>query len=272
MSTITRERLEPVIERLEHYATNVKWTNVQAAQDMLIAVDAMRITLASLEAKPIGAFHIADQQVDGTSDYIKDGEWPIDDGVIEVYAAPPVPVSVPDFKKLARELVENLVDCDGADDSAVKQYLKWTEKTCHDAMLQGAEPVTTAYKLPANVIGALEKALQAMSFMGDTLNEMDAVCEEDVEYVTPAFEAVRKVLDGGSPVVPDGLCPSCGRKQLKSRTCSVAGCEGKHVAHGFCKKHYDIERKKDPSRRESIRAADERYRARKSAASQQEVK
>lgn len=53
MSTITKERLEPVIERLEHYATNVKWTNVQAAQDMLIAVDAMRIALASLEAEPV---------------------------------------------------------------------------------------------------------------------------------------------------------------------------------------------------------------------------
>ncbi|EDT6512387.1 hypothetical protein NU118_000324 [Salmonella enterica] len=48
-----------------------------------------RIALASLEAEPIGAFHIVDQQVGGTSDYIKDGEWPIDNGVIEVYAAPP---------------------------------------------------------------------------------------------------------------------------------------------------------------------------------------
>ena len=38
---------------------------------------AYEIALASLEAKPIGAFHIAEQQVDGTSDYIKDGEWPI---------------------------------------------------------------------------------------------------------------------------------------------------------------------------------------------------
>lgn len=52
-----------------------------------------RIALASLEAKPIGAFHIADQQVGGTTDYIKDGEWPIDDGVIEVYAAPPAPAN-----------------------------------------------------------------------------------------------------------------------------------------------------------------------------------
>lgn len=40
----------------------------------------------------------------------------------------------PDFKKLAVELVENLVDCSGADDSAVKQYLNWTEKTCRAAI------------------------------------------------------------------------------------------------------------------------------------------
>ncbi|HHO9851540.1 TPA: DUF551 domain-containing protein [Escherichia coli] len=49
-----------------------------------------------MEAKPIGAFHIAEQQVDGTSDYLKDGEWPIDNGIIEVYAAQPATVSVPD--------------------------------------------------------------------------------------------------------------------------------------------------------------------------------
>ncbi|EEC7949376.1 hypothetical protein E8H31_004642 [Escherichia coli] len=53
---------------------------------------AYEISLASLEAKPIGAFHIAEQQVDGTTDYIKDGEWPIDNGIIEVYAAPPASV------------------------------------------------------------------------------------------------------------------------------------------------------------------------------------
>ncbi|QBC02169.1 hypothetical protein [Enterobacter cloacae] len=65
-------------------------------------------------------------------------------------------------------------------------------------------------------------------------------------------------------------CPCCGRKPLKNKTCSVAGCNGKHVARGFCVKHYAIERKKEPSRRESIRAADKRYRARKAAAPQQE--
>ncbi|EOE7355179.1 hypothetical protein ACKTMV_003316 [Enterobacter hormaechei] len=85
-------------------------------------------------------------------------------------------------------------------------------------------------------------------------------------WLRVAYEA------GNSPVIPDGVCPCCGRKQLKNRTCSVSGCDEKHVARGFCKKHYDIERKKDPSRRESIRSADKRYRARKAAAPQQEVK
>lgn len=66
-------------------------------------------------------------------------------------------------------------------------------------------------------------------------------------------------------------CPCCGRKPLKNRKCSVAGCEGRHVAHGLCQKHYDIEHKNNLSRRQGIREANKKYRARKSAAPQQEV-
>ncbi|EDQ6176526.1 hypothetical protein S547_003583 [Salmonella enterica subsp. enterica serovar Minnesota] len=90
MSTITREQL---IEKLQNrIAVTANYPGVEEAQ---LDAAIFKIALASLEAKPIGAFHIADQQVDGTTDYIKDGEWPIDNGVIEVYAAPPAPV-VPD--------------------------------------------------------------------------------------------------------------------------------------------------------------------------------
>lgn len=66
------------------------------------------IALASLNAKPIGAFHIADQQVGATTDYIKDGEWPICNGVIEVYAAPPAPV-VPKTLPCSVELKPGLI-------------------------------------------------------------------------------------------------------------------------------------------------------------------
>ncbi len=78
MTTITKERIE-------QYANDPRMFNVNDEIRQIA-----RIALASLEAEPIGAFHIADQQVGGTSDYIKDGEWPIDNGVIDVYAVPPV--------------------------------------------------------------------------------------------------------------------------------------------------------------------------------------
>ncbi|WP_270031523.1 hypothetical protein [Klebsiella quasipneumoniae] len=48
--------------------------------------------------------------------------------------------------------------------------------------------------IPDAARDALEKALAAMEFMGDTLNNLDAVCTEDVELVAPAFDAVRSVL------------------------------------------------------------------------------
>ncbi|QDI41661.1 hypothetical protein [Serratia marcescens] len=72
-------------------------------------------------------------------------------------------------------------------------------ENCLRAML--AQPVSSGYKLPDNVREALTLALQAMEFMGDTLNNIDAVCTEDVEYVTPAFNAVRELL----AAAPEGV-------------------------------------------------------------------
>lgn len=42
MTNLTECRIATVIERLEHYATNLKWTNVQGAQDLLAAADGLR--------------------------------------------------------------------------------------------------------------------------------------------------------------------------------------------------------------------------------------
>ena len=98
MITITKERLLTIKQWRETYGPD---SNVVLPAEE--AEELARIALASLEAKPIGAFHIAEQQVDGTSDYIKDGEWPIDNGIIEVYAAPSVPV-VPEEKPMPNAL------------------------------------------------------------------------------------------------------------------------------------------------------------------------
>lgn len=93
-----RERARGKVKKLEYAITQSAFTAIREGLEE--ELELARIALASLEAKPIGAFHISDQQVGGTKDYIKDGEWPIDDGVIEVYAAPPAPVSVPDGYRL----------------------------------------------------------------------------------------------------------------------------------------------------------------------------
>ncbi|EGD3970924.1 hypothetical protein IAL14_002915, partial [Salmonella enterica] len=100
------------------------------------AEELARIALASLEAEPIGAFHIEDQQVSGTTDYIKDGEWPIDNGVIEVYAAPPAPV-VPE--KMNFSTACNFVQINGMakEDRATLAMRAWN--ACRTAMLNGGK-------------------------------------------------------------------------------------------------------------------------------------
>lgn len=105
MTTITREQLHErarrKVKELEFAITQSAFTSIRDGLNE--ELELARIALASLEAEPIGAFHIADQQVGGTSDYIKDGEWPIDNGVIEVYAAPPAPVVPDDWVMVPKE-------------------------------------------------------------------------------------------------------------------------------------------------------------------------
>lgn len=119
------------------------------------------------------------------------------DGRLALYTAPPAP-AVPDISALTDLIVDRLIDCSAADDDSIADAETFVYNACRAAML--AQPVSQGYKLPDNVREALTLALQAMEFMGDTLNNIDAVCTEDVEYVTPAFTAVRRLL----AAVPEG--------------------------------------------------------------------
>ncbi|WP_430750859.1 DUF551 domain-containing protein [Escherichia coli] len=112
-----------------------------------------RIALASLEAKPIGAFHIAEQQVDGTSDYIKDGEWPIDNGIIEVYAAPPVPVVPAALPENDDEDGHDIDYLEPSEVYALGRTAGWN--ACRAAMLQGKseQPQNAQQNIPENIPG-----------------------------------------------------------------------------------------------------------------------
>lgn len=142
MTTLTKEQLISHARESVSYLEDLKGRVSKEGADCKVVIEMVerdlklaRIALASLEAKPIGAFHIAEQQVDGTSDYIKDGEWPIDNGTIEVYVAPPVPVIQADVAQAIENLKQKLVECNRYNYCA--DAVKSVEDACHAAMLQG---------------------------------------------------------------------------------------------------------------------------------------
>ncbi|EER8429568.1 DUF551 domain-containing protein [Escherichia coli] len=148
MTTITKERLLTIKQWRETYGPG---SNVVLPAEE--AEELARIALASLEAKPIGAFHIAEQQVDGTSDYLKDGEWPIDNGIIEVYAAPPVPVVPAALPENDDEDGHDIDYLDPSEVYALGRTAGWN--ACRAAMLQGKseQPQNAQQNIPENIPG-----------------------------------------------------------------------------------------------------------------------
>lgn len=180
----------------EPYASDLAYRSA-LERDLELA----RIALASLEAKPIGAFHIVEQQVDGTSDYIKDGEWPIDTGIIEVYAASPMTVALNDvsgslalalaYKELTPVIMRNHIAVFERygitpNDSittihALRIALDGIERS--DAMLHGRQP---CHQITASMAKAIALKL------GAELNN------EEAEIFADGYNAA--VLHGAEPV------------------------------------------------------------------------
>ncbi|EAA0482181.1 DUF551 domain-containing protein [Escherichia coli] len=185
MSAITKERIKLFIK-------NPLDNGLTRGEQMELA----RIALASLEAKPIGAFHIAEQQVDGTSDYIKDGEWPIDNGIIEVYAAPPVPV-VPEEKPMPNAL------------SMLEREITQLIGDAQEATVTGYELIAEAWRL---MDGQDPKTSDWHSKASKYLNSniVEKVDDDRIE----AVKAVLRRLAGNYPVTPDGWI-SCSERMPK---------------------------------------------------------
>lgn len=181
MSTITREWLQQAINDYESVRDELPF-GLDDYQGNILA--ALRIALASLEAEPIGAFHIAEQQVDGTSDYIKDGEWPIDNGIIEVYATPPAPV-VPEEKPMPNPL------------SMLEREITQLIGDAQEATVTGYELIAEAWRL---MDGQDPKTSDWHSKASKYLNSniVEKVDDDRIE----AVKAVLRRLAGNSPVIP----------------------------------------------------------------------
>ncbi len=183
-----------------------------------------KIALNALEAKPIGAFHIAEQQVDGTSDYLKDGEWPIDNGIIEVYAAPPVPV-VPEEKPMPNPLSMYAVDAV----AAIAEVRGWN--ACRAAMLQAgnfretSETSTNSPVIPDGLSTVCAEAYQVVGVMADALGVFgDAAVQKVLDNLSQQKLVHRDVLPFSLPVTPDGWI-SCSERMPEIRQ-TVIGWNG----------------------------------------------
>ena len=251
MSAITKERIELFIK-------NPLDNGLTRGEQMELA----RIALASLEAEPVGAFHIAEQQVDGTSDYIKDGEWPIDNGIIEVYAAPPVPVVPAALPENDDEDGHDIDYLEPSEVYALGRTAGWN--ACRAAMLQSgnfrenknsstnnfreiAETSTNYPVIPSEVLSAILKVAKIRAdfddFDGDRRGIGDCLDEAEQELIVTinkyasqlAAEPIapndvrEQTAIPQVPVTPDGWI-SCSERmpEMGERQCYVLAADFKN--------------------------------------------
>lgn len=153
MITLTKEWLLKTIAELEEERDAVPGA---VNEDAAKAFMAMKLALASLEAEHAG--FIVKHKITGKfgswlhskADWFRSDKYE----VLSAYTAPPATVSMKDHQ--IRELVNELRDI-SVEYHGTQQLRERIARTIRAAMLQGAEPVTTANKLPDGWVACSER-------------------------------------------------------------------------------------------------------------------
>ena len=138
-STITREQAQKIIVAADEVITALAGTNEDVHPDDSKKMCELWDDLNDRHAPPVVVRELARMAL--TAMDSEPEQWRDAVIVTPLYLhAQPAPVApeMPDFKKLACELVDNLVDCGGLDEGVKEKYLEWAEKTCHAAMFAAA--------------------------------------------------------------------------------------------------------------------------------------
>ncbi|MCA1256241.1 DUF551 domain-containing protein [Enterobacter kobei] len=204
MSTITRE-----LAKLFRKITNSEIDAEGNAHVVLSPADSLlinnaRIALASLEAEASGRNPVL-AYADSYRNMANHGVesipvWSVitdlERNIAPLFTVPPAPVSVPDGYRL----------------QPISEY----DAMCA-AMLQGAEPVTTAYKLPPHVYRELVNSLRdtAVKYQG---------CQQLREQISETLSQVITHTPhcGNSPVIPDGWVACSERLPDKSQNVLIS--------------------------------------------------
>ncbi|ELV3388451.1 hypothetical protein SGI62_002332 [Enterobacter hormaechei] len=190
--TLTKKWLMKTIAELEEERDAVPGV---VNEDAVMALEAMKRALASLEAEPV-AFRSKLKPPSaiggeswGYTDHRQPDAFELESCVIErLYTAPPAPF-VPDEINVLQ--AANLVLTLGVLDNGIPTVAMKVWNSCRAAMLQGAEHVTTANKLPFE------------QWLSQQTGTIDVECgcvmtEVFFHWLRVAYEA------GNYPVIPDG--------------------------------------------------------------------
>lgn len=217
MSELTKEWLLKTIAELEEERDAVPGA---INEDAAMALAAMKLALASLEAEAVAQV-LSSRSGNDTSTIDK----ALSEGTI-LFTAPPAPVSVPDELLSAMEEVLRISDRDHEAWHKVKAGIL----SCRAAMLQGAEPVTTANKLPEPIKD----------------NRLNSGAEADDYYsgYQAGWNELLEAVNGNSPVIPDGWV-ACSERMPNDK--DYVWCWGRVVGwaedDGF-EAYYDATRNK----------------------------
>nr|WP_224475778.1 DUF551 domain-containing protein [Escherichia coli] len=131
----------------------------------------------------------------------------MDNGIIEVYAAPPVPV-VPEEKPMPNPLSMYAVDAV----AAIAEVRGWN--ACRAAMLHSAEPASNHEELPLDYLQGQKDGLEWAAQLAEANHPQtgDWLYDDPLELA----KAIRKgpdmpEFDGPTPVTPDGWI-SCSER------------------------------------------------------------
>ncbi|HEO9142883.1 TPA: hypothetical protein QIF63_000170 [Enterobacter asburiae] len=184
MSTITKEfTKEQLIEKLQRrVAVTANYPDVEEAQ---LDAAIFKIALASLEAEPV-AWLLSGGGAKNNVSFDSGNAYadPLRE-VTPLYTAPPAPVALTsgysDFEEIWSSSTHPLTQ-----DDEMKDFAWDIWNACRAAMLQGAEPVTTAYKLR---------------------DAVEIIRNSGIEIDSGKIQAERDSLN--SPVIPDCSCRTC---------------------------------------------------------------
>lgn len=186
MSPITKEFTKEQLQQI------IETDHVQCGEASSLA----RVALASLEAEAVHQVYgnnddtWSDVDEDEMIRLSSDGE-----DTRTLYTAPPAPASVPDEVSW-EDVPEEITEYDMALASA------WAHgfNQCRAAMLQGAEPVTTAYKLPPHIFRELVNRLRdtAVKYQGcqQLREQLSRTLQEVIQPAEPQQEVTQALAKG----------------------------------------------------------------------------